>query len=86
MPAHHYHYHVRIVFLPFQLNGFWVFAAEAPCYLLRLHGDPMLTGCLAYVITGSRILGSSGDIFLQAEGTEGEFVVFKFQSLRNNMK
>ena len=46
----------------------------------------MLTGCLAYVITGSRILGSSGDIFLQAEGTEGEFVVFKFQSLRNNMK
>eukprot|EP00913_Durusdinium_trenchii_P028621 g26843.t1 len=51
----------------------WGFACEedlaaAPCYLLRLHGDPMLTGCLAYVITGSRILGSSGDIFLQGLG------------------
>ncbi|CAL1152337.1 unnamed protein product, partial [Cladocopium goreaui] len=51
----------------------WGFASEkelaaAPC-LLRLHGDPMLTGCLAYVVSGgSRVLGSASDIYLKGLG------------------
>eukprot|EP00435_Cladocopium_sp_Y103_P001003 s3832_g1.t1 len=52
----------------------WGFASEkelavAPCLLLRLHGDPMLTGCLAYVVSGgSRVLGSASDVYLKGLG------------------
>ena len=55
----------------------WGFASEedvamAPCLLLRLHGDPMITGSLAYVISGSRVMGSDSEIFLQGLGIAGE--------------
>jgi len=55
----------------------WGFASEedvamAPCLLLRLHGDPMIAGSLAYVISGSRVMGSDSEIFLQGLGIAGE--------------